>query len=493
MATLEPAARRRLPAALQRADVAAYRWVARRHAPAFDAVLPPLSRAANHSVLWMGVAAALAAGGGRFGRRAAARGMVVLGMTSAVVNLPAKFAARRARPVIDIVPEVRRLARLPTSTSFPSGHSASAAAFATAASLERPVLAAPLAVLAGGVAFSRVYTGVHYPGDVLAGVAMGAGIAWASRGLWPVTPPPAQQEIPPEARLADAPLPEGEGLVVVANPAAGPALAGDPVAEVRRRLPAAQIREVGEDDDLTEVLHRSVADAAALGVAGGDGSVNAAAAVAQDAGVSLAVVPAGTLNHLARDLGIGTVADVAGAVERGERIAADVGTIDGIPFCNSVCIGAYPDLVDARERLRPRVGEWLALVLGLVESLRGARPVRLEIDGLEQTVWLVFIGNCRYEGQGVAPAWRRRLDDGVLDVRTVDAGRPWARVRLFFAVITGTLDRSPVYRRRLAREVRVRSLQGPLRVTRDGEAFDCPAAFTIEKFPEPLTVYAPHR
>lgn len=492
MAPLGAAARRWLPESVQRADVAAYRWVATRDASVLDVVLPRLSHAANHSVLWMGVAAVLASTGGRFGRRAAARGMAVLAVTSAVVNLPAKLLTRRKRPLIDVVPDVRRLARLPTSTSFPSGHSASAAAFATGVALERPALAAPVVVLAVGVAFSRVYTGVHYPGDVLAGAAIGAGIAWGSRSLWPVTPQADEQERPSAIHVDDAPLPRGEGLAVVTNPASGPALAGDPVAELDRRLPAARIVEAGEDD-LAEVLRRTAATTSALGVAGGDGSVNAAAAAARDAGASLAVVPAGTLNHLARDLGVGTVDDVVHAVEAGTRIAVDLATVDGKPFCNTVCVGAYPALVDARQRLRPRMGEWLSLVLGLVQALRGARPVLLEIDGQRRSLWLVFVGNCRYEGEGVAPAWRRRLDDGLLDVRMVDAEHPWARTRLLLAVATGTLERSPVYERFLAREVHLRSLEGPLRATRDGEVFDCAADCRITKGPEPLTVYAPHR
>lgn len=496
--------RRSVPAAAQRADLAAFRWVAGWRRSALDVVLPRLSRAANHSVLWMGIAAGMAATGGRFGRRAAARGMLTLGATSAIVNLPAKLLARRERPVIDVVPEVRRLVRLPISTSFPSGHSASAAAFATGVALEKPRLAGPVAALAAAVAFSRVYTGVHYPGDVLAGAAIGAGIAWGSRHVWEVTPAPQEQEAPAVSRIDLPRLPAGDGLVVVANPDAGPALGPEPVAELTERLPAARIVEVGGGDDLTAVLADAAASARVLGVAGGDGSVNAAAAAASAAGTPLAVLPGGTLNHLARDLGIASADDVARAVEDGRGLAMDVATVDADggeagsaapdrPFCNVACVGVYPELVDARERLRAKVGEWPALVGSLLQTLRGAAPVRLEIDGRARAVWLLFVGNCRYEGSGIAPAWRRRLDDGLLDVRVVDAEVRWARTRLLLAVATGTLERSRVYRRSLQTEVCVRSTGGPLRVSRDGEVFDCDGAFTVRKLAEPLSVYAPHR
>ena len=488
-----PRRRVRFGRALHGVDLAVFRWVAGVRAPALDATLPKLSRMADHGGLWTAVAVALAAGGGRFGRRAAVRGLGALSLTSAIVNLPAKLAARRTRPALDIVPEVRRLARIPVSSSFPSGHSASAAAFATGAALEMPRLAAPLGLLAAGVAGSRVYTGVHYPGDVLAGVAVGAAVALASRGLWPVTPPPGGEGTPVAGYARVRPLPDGEGLVVVANSAAGSALFADPVEVVRRRLPAATVREVSDGDDLMTVLADAAADAEVLGVAGGDGSVNAAAAVARSSGRPLAVFPAGTLNHLARDLGLATADDAVDAVQAGERVTVDLAEAAGEPFCNAVCIGSYPELVDARERLRPRIGQLPAHVLALVKAFQAVEPTDLELDGRRHAVWLLFVGNCRYEEEGIAPAWRRRLDDGLLDVRVVRADRRWARTRLLAAVATGTVERCGVYERRLQPALAVRSLGGPLRVTRDGEAFDCPATFTIDKCAEPLTVYAPHR
>jgi membrane-associated phospholipid phosphatase len=86
-----------------------------------------------------------------------------------------KHLGDRQRPDRDghAVPEPRWV-KMPTSTSFPSGHSASAAAFAVAVGDVIPALRVPLAAAAGTVAFSRVYTGVHYPGDVLVGVVTGA-------------------------------------------------------------------------------------------------------------------------------------------------------------------------------------------------------------------------------------------------------------------------------------------------------------------------------
>jgi len=108
-------------------------------------------------------------------------GLINIGVNSAVVNLPVKYAARRKRPDRSAagVP-AERWVDMPTSTSFPSGHSASAFAFATAVGGTLPALGFPLRGLAAIVAYSRVHTGVHYPGDVIAGSLIGAWIGKAT-------------------------------------------------------------------------------------------------------------------------------------------------------------------------------------------------------------------------------------------------------------------------------------------------------------------------
>jgi len=155
-------------------DQAVYGAVADSPTPSLDRGLRAISHAANYSQLWLAIAALLAVAGGHRGRRAALRGVLAIGVSSAVVNQGVKRVARRGRPDRDghDVPRQRHV-RMPSSTSFPSGHSASAFAFATAAGHEFPYLAVPLNFLAGVVAYSRVHTGVHYPGDVVIGSLIG--------------------------------------------------------------------------------------------------------------------------------------------------------------------------------------------------------------------------------------------------------------------------------------------------------------------------------
>jgi membrane-associated phospholipid phosphatase len=145
-----------------------------------DLGLPRLSRAADHGVLWIGVAGGLTVSG-RSGRRAAAHGLIALSVASVVTNILLKRALGRPRPPTGLVPTVREPRRMPLTTSFPSGHAASAAAFTTAVVLEIPWTWVPLVPLSAAVAASRVVIGVHYPSDVVAGLALGAVVAGAVR------------------------------------------------------------------------------------------------------------------------------------------------------------------------------------------------------------------------------------------------------------------------------------------------------------------------
>jgi membrane-associated phospholipid phosphatase len=169
---------------LDRLDRALYATVARTPTPSIDAGLRQLSDAANFSRLWLGAAVGLTALGGRRSRRASILGLAAIGLTSATVNLGIKPLLERARPDRSgaEVPN-HRFVRMPTSTSFPSGHSASAFAFANAVAEELPVLGLPLRFLAGAVAYSRVHTGVHYPGDVMVGAILGSTVGGVTRDL----------------------------------------------------------------------------------------------------------------------------------------------------------------------------------------------------------------------------------------------------------------------------------------------------------------------
>jgi membrane-associated phospholipid phosphatase len=167
----------------ERIDRAVYGVIADTPTPRLDGAMRRVSTAANYSRLSFVASGALAVLGGRRGRRAAISGLASVSATSAVVNLLIKPVGRRRRPdrAGESVPESRHVP-MPDSRSFPSGHTATAVAFANGAGQVLPVVSLPLHLLAALVGYSRIHTGVHYPGDVLAGALLGSVLADVTTG-----------------------------------------------------------------------------------------------------------------------------------------------------------------------------------------------------------------------------------------------------------------------------------------------------------------------
>jgi undecaprenyl-diphosphatase len=162
----------------EQVDRAIYAAVAGTSTPQLDRAMRRLARAADYSRLSIASSAVLAVVGGRSGRRATRSGLASVAATSAFVNLVVKPLGRRRRPerAVEGVSTARHVP-MPTSRSFPSGHTAAAVAFASGAGRVLPLASVPLHALAATVGYSRVHTGVHYPGDVVAGALIGSIIA----------------------------------------------------------------------------------------------------------------------------------------------------------------------------------------------------------------------------------------------------------------------------------------------------------------------------
>ena len=170
------------------ADQAIMARLSAERSPLLDSFLPTLSRSADFFALWTGIAAVLAAGPDERGRRAALRGLAGMVTASTASNVVAKGLVHRPRPAVEVSP-ARRPGRTPVTTSFPSGHAAAAAAFATGVGLEMPALAAPVGALAAAVGIARVVNGVHYPSDIVGGWAVGVGVAMLTLRWWPLRRP----------------------------------------------------------------------------------------------------------------------------------------------------------------------------------------------------------------------------------------------------------------------------------------------------------------
>lgn len=176
---------------------------------------------------------------------------------------------------------------------------------------------------------------------------------------------------------------------------------------------------------------------------------------------------------------------------RPTRSRPDLGDINGEPFVNAASLGAYPLLVAERERLEAHIGRWPAAVWSVLRVLLTAEPIEVEVDGQRRRVWELFIGNGRYASEGIVPTRRDRLDEGVLDVRIIDADKRLARTRIILSVLANRLGRCAAYERRSASQVHIRSPGGPLRYARDGETTEGPAEVLVRKRTGALLVLQP--
>ena len=221
-------------------------------------------------------------------------------------------------------------------------------------------------------------------------------------------------------------LARGRGVLIVRNPRSGTAVVrADPAELLAERLPEADVRELGEGDDLADIVATAMESTdppAVLGVLGGDGSVSRMAGLARRFGRPLLVLPGGTFNHFARSAGVTDVetaldAFAAGTTVDVSAVAVVAGDGPEVLALNAVSVGAYPELIDERDRRRARLGKWLGGVVAAWIALRSAEPLTIVRDGRRARVWSVFVGVGRNDPKRVATMQRESLEEPTLDVR----------------------------------------------------------------------------
>jgi diacylglycerol kinase family enzyme len=300
--------------------------------------------------------------------------------------------------------------------------------------------------------------------------------------------------------LAQTPVASTEIPVILNGRAGG----GSANAEALRAALAdagleARINTFARGEEIRKLARRALKERpAVLVAAGGDGTVSAVADVVRGTGTALGVIPAGTLNHFAKDLGIPLdPAEAARVIAAGRRVGVDVGEVNGRGFINNASLGLYADLVRKRQRQQRRLhrSKRTAMLWAALEVLGRSRllDLRLELEDRVQACRspFVFVGNNDYVLEGFEIGKRERLDAGMLNVYTTRRTSAAGFFGLALRALFGRLRQADDFVEAAVRTLRVESRRRRLLVATDGElhAFDTPLEFRIR--PRSLQVIVP--
>jgi diacylglycerol kinase family enzyme len=298
-------------------------------------------------------------------------------------------------------------------------------------------------------------------------------------------------------------------IPVIMNAAAGGGHGSEEIERVRAAFREAgveaRILAATEGAQLPELAKSAVRENPPVVVAGGgDGTISAVASALAGTGIALGILPLGTLNHFARDLGVSL--DIAQAVRdiaAGRTLEVDVGEVNGRVFVNNSSIGLYPHMVHQRDRLRRRLGggKWHAMLWAAMKVLRRYPflDVNLDLDGQSKSLRtpFVFVGNNRYDMEGLDIGRRKRPDCGLLSVYLARRIGRFGLLRLALRALFGRLAQDRDFEMTQVASVEIRthrrsqSKRRRVLVSTDGEvrALQMPLAYRIR--PRALRVIVP--
>lgn len=247
---------------------------------------------------------------------------------------------------------------------------------------------------------------------------------------------------------ADVPPGAGEPLAVIVNGGGGTAsrlgdALQDKLAEAFAKAGVAAQVECVEGADIAETVRRAGAPTVVVG--GGDGTLGTAAKELAESGRTLGILPLGTRNHLALQLGIPTDLDEAAAViAAGHATKIDLGRAGDRIFVNNVSVGLYPRIVQAREHRRGAMPKWLATIPAVLAAMRRleVEHFRMEWNGAEHKVAtpLLFVGNNRYALDAGRLGQRESLTAGLLGVAAVAAPTRRGLIGTLLRLVVGRAD-----------------------------------------------------
>ncbi len=294
------------------------------------------------------------------------------------------------------------------------------------------------------------------------------------------------------------------GMTILVNAKAGLGRGADPAARIEALLAAkgvrATVHKAHRASDLVALARQAVALGSDLLVAaGGDGTVNAIASVVVETDSVLGVIPMGTFNNFARDLGLPLDTESALDTLLGGRVVrVDVGEVNGRIFLNNSNLGLYPEIV-AQRLWRQRLGmrKWPAFLLATLRILRRypLLDVRLGTSASEGggPTPLVFVGNNAYGMDGPGLGRRQRLDGGRLSLYTFHATRRFELLQLLLGMLFRRIRNRQVLDLALVEEVWIHTRRRKLRVATDGEVTELSGPLHYRVRAGALRVVAPRR
>jgi diacylglycerol kinase family enzyme len=259
------------------------------------------------------------------------------------------------------------------------------------------------------------------------------------------------------------------------------------------------IRLARTGGDIDTLVRAAVAEHPRMLIAaGGDGTISTAAAALAGTDIALGVLPFGTLNHFAKDLGIPLEleASVQNIVEN-NVIAVDVAEVNGRVFINNSSLGLYPDMVRDRERQQSRLGrgKWRSFLWASLSVLRRFPflIVRIEVASMKRDFLtpVVFIGNNEYQMQGFDIGARESLERGVLCVYIVKKQRRFALFRLSLAALLGRLEQARDFESLTTTELVIETSRKRVLVSTDGEVQPMTSPLRYRVRPRDLRVIVP--
>ena len=264
----------------------------------------------------------------------------------------------------------------------------------------------------------------------------------------------------------------------------------------RLRTEGCTVREYISKGDPAEEARAAIREGCDVVVAfGGDGTVSAVAGAAQGSEAVLAVLPLGTLNHFAKDLGIRSFAEAEQVLLTGSVRQIDAGLVNGHLFVNNSGMGIYPVMVLEREKVRKSgIPKWPAFVMAFLKTAAKMpfMRLRIEADGhaMGGSTPFLFVGNNVYGLEGKSLGSRASLDQGVLGVCTARHVGVTGLLRIAVRALLGTIGQDRDFIALTARGLTV-NRRGRFHVSLDGEVCRMTGPLEYSIAPRAIRVLSP--